>query len=103
MTMTGKPSPWGLIDYSKPVANGVWFVSTPGHGGYKLDAIRNRQVHSDLRQPGGWYEEDCEWATVCLTFPDLFTPALVDIARGYAARWTPKAIEVFGLEPVVFS
>ncbi len=72
MSMIGKGSPWGAIDSENVVAEGITFVHTPGHGGYKLSRERNAKVDSAWRKPGGWYEEDCEWAIVALTFPDVF-------------------------------
>lgn len=61
---------WGKIDYIKEVAEGIQSISTPGHGGYKLDRKRNSMVHPAWRKKGGWYEEDCEYAIVWYTFPE---------------------------------
>lgn len=47
--------------------------STAGHGGFYLSADRNAKVLPLLRKVTPWYEEDCEWAIVALSFPDLFT------------------------------
>ncbi len=66
----GKRSPWGVVEFEEKLAEGIYIVSTPGHGGVKLDKARNAQVHPAWRQSGGWYEEDCEWAIPALTFPD---------------------------------
>ena len=72
MSMIGTYSPWGAIDNENVVAEGITFVHTPGHGGYKLSRERNAKVDSAWRKSGGWYEEDCEWAIVALTFPEVF-------------------------------
>lgn len=77
----GSRTPWGKADHVKIVAPGIWEVSTPGHGGFKLDRVHNVKVHVALREPGGWYEEDCRWAIVAFTFPELFKPAEVDGAK----------------------
>ena len=66
-------TPWGVSQGATVYAEGVVSHSTAGHGGFKLSAERNRQVHPMLRSRGGWYEEDAEWAIVALTFPHLFT------------------------------
>ena len=65
----GSRTPWGEADYVTNIADGITSVSTPGHGGVKLSAQRNRVVHPALRVKGGWYEEDCEQAIVAFTFP----------------------------------
>jgi hypothetical protein len=51
-----------------------------------------------LRNHGGWYEEDAEWAKVATAFPALFT----DYEREHVERtlrdWNPDAWEaVYGL------
>ena len=54
-------------------AEGIISHSTSGHGGFHLSPDRNRSVDASVRSTGGWYEEDCEWAIVALTFPEIFT------------------------------
>ncbi|MFA6965694.1 hypothetical protein [Bosea sp. (in: a-proteobacteria)] len=66
-------TPWGVSQGATVYIDGVVSHSTAGHGGFKLSAERNRKVHSLLRADGGWYEEDCAWAIVAITFPGLFT------------------------------
>jgi hypothetical protein len=66
-------TPWGPSQGATIYAEGVVSHTTPGHGGFKLSAERNRKVHPVLRRDSGFYEEDAEWAIVALTFPDLFT------------------------------
>ena len=66
-------TPWGLSQGATVYAEGVESHSTAGHGGFKLSAERNRRVHPLLRAKGGWYEEDCAWAIVAISFPELFT------------------------------
>jgi hypothetical protein len=66
-------TPWGMSQGMTVYAEGVESYSTAGHGGYKLSTERNGQVHPLLRAEDGWYEEDCAWAIVAITFPDLFT------------------------------
>ena len=66
-------TPWGPSQGATVFAEGVVCRSTAGHGGFHLAADRNAKVDPRLRRPGGWYEEDAEWAIVALTFPHLFT------------------------------
>ena len=55
-------------------------VQTASHGGFYLDAEMNAQVPEAWRVAtfndlglAGWYEEDCDWCLVALTFPQHFT------------------------------
>ena len=66
----GSRSPWGTVDSAIQEAPGITRVNTPGHGGTKLSAERNRMVDPALRVRGGWYEEDCDEAIVAFTFPE---------------------------------
>ena len=66
-------TPWGVSQGATRYAEGIECHSTAAHGGFKLSAERNGQVHRLLRAKGGWYEEDSAWAIVAITFPDLFT------------------------------
>ncbi len=89
----GFRSPWGTIDDVVPVAIGIDQVGTPGHGGVKLSAERNRAVHEAWRRPGGWYEEDCEWAIAVLTFPDAFSAEYRRDAVSTARNYFPDEYE----------
>lgn len=85
----GARTPWGKADHVKEVAPGIWQFGTSGHGGFKLDRERNAMVHHAWRKAGGWYEEDCEWARVALTFPEHFTEKECEHATSTAKRYTP--------------
>lgn len=86
-------TPWGWPDHAVRYAEGIICYSTPGHGGFHVDAERLAVMPVALRNEGGWYEEDCEWAKVVTAFPDLFT----DYERDHAGRtlrdWNPDAWE----------
>ena len=56
----GMRTPWGVATSATVLAPGVGYVVTPGHGGYKLDRRLNASVPPYMRQPGGWYEYDCD-------------------------------------------
>jgi len=66
-------TPWGISQLATIYADGIVSHATAGHGGFHLSSDRNGQVDAAIRNTGGWYEEDAEWAIVALTFPDLFT------------------------------
>lgn len=66
-------TPWGASQGATVYAEGVVCHSTAGHGGFHLTPERNAQVHPMLRGDDGYYEEDCAWAIVAITFPHLFT------------------------------
>lgn len=58
----GGHSPWGTIDFVHPYAEGMVWVSTPGHGGLWLSNERLAAMPAEQRSADGWYEEDCEAA-----------------------------------------
>ena len=91
--MEGKNSPWGKIDQSKVVAEGITQVSTAGHGGFKLDRKRNSLIPVIFRKEGGWYEEDCEWAIVALFFPNAFSEDSRHIAVKTVKDFYPDQFE----------
>lgn len=80
-------SPWGKVQVKEEICPGIWSVSTAGHGGYKLDRKMNALVPKELRNPGGWYEEDCEWAKVVVSIPDKFDQYTVKCAISTMERW----------------
>jgi len=88
-------TPWGMSQRTIVYAEGVKCHSTAGHGGFKLSAERNRKVHPLLRSKGGFYEEDCAWAMVAITFPDLFTTFERRCAERCMKDWWPDAWETF--------
>lgn len=89
-------TPWGKPDYPYPeqIADGIYWYSTPSHGGYWLSPERREQMPPALRaiRPfggrEGWYEEDCDWAIVALSFPEHFNEHAREAARDTAkAPW----------------
>lgn len=66
-------TPWGASQGATVYAEGVVSHHTASHGGFHLSSDRNAQVHPMLRASDGFYEEDCCWAAVAVTFPELFT------------------------------
>jgi hypothetical protein len=98
----GKYSPWGYIQDVEKIADGIWSVSTAGHGGIKLDRKHNAAMPDYMRSPGGWYEEDCQWALVALVFPAAFVAKMhkdgtsdYDHALQAAEHWYPAEFKRF--------
>ena len=60
----GERTPWGAADNSKELGDGVYEVSTPGHGGIYMGAEARAAIPADVRRTfingGAWAEEDCE-------------------------------------------
>ena len=86
-------SPWGPIQHCREYGPGVWSVSTAGHGGFMLSPARNAAVHPSIRDDRGHYEEDCAWAVVAFTFPDLFTEEHQGFAKASMINWYPDQFE----------
>ena len=84
-------SPWGSPDEIRIIADGIWFVGTPSHGGFWLSPERNALVPVAWREATwakmglqGWYEEDQDAWLVVLTFPE---GELADADRQEQARY----------------
>lgn len=90
-------TPWGRFDSCERIASGVYFVSTPSHGGYWLSPERRAEV--DAKFPGfetfaggNWFEEDQDWSVVCLAMPYLFPPEAYERARRTSLRRPDPAL-----------
>lgn len=86
-------TPWGAAQTVDTLGPGVRQVTTAGHGGIHLGADRNALVHAAWRDAKGWYEEDCEWAIVAVTFPNLFKAEHVIAAHRVAKDYYPDEYE----------
>ena len=86
-------TPWGWSQMATVYAEGVVSHVTASHGGFHLSPERNAQVHASLRSDDCFYEEDCCWAAVAITFPDLFTGYERRIADATCKTWQPDAWE----------
>ena len=92
--MKFQTTPWGTPDHVQQVADGVWLISTPSHGGFYLDETRNARVpmswqQGSFRQQGmrGWYEEDCDAPLVVMSLPELFDADEVRRAHDFLQMW----------------
>lgn len=79
-------TPWGKADDHREIARGIVWLTTPSHGGYWLSDDRQAQMPEPYRSVRpfagrGWYEEDCDWCLVALSFPEHFPPQAQDSAR----------------------
>lgn len=63
-----KRSPWGKVQSVKTYCDGVVFVSTASHGGFKVDKKRNAMIPPYMRSVDGWYEEDTQWVIPAIVF-----------------------------------
>lgn len=92
-------TPWGLADDVKEIAPGITSVGTPSHGGFRLSAGRQTSMPHAFRK-GEWYEEDCEWSLVVLSFPEAFPASLVEEAHKSAKDWFPDEYEAWTGQPL---
>jgi len=88
-------TPWGNSDYVKEIGRGILRVDTPSHGGYFVP----ERVRGLMPAPAlitfagpGWYEEDSDWCLVALSFPELFPPDALEMARRTAANWHSREV-----------
>jgi len=65
-------TPWGIAQRSVQIAPGIMDYSTTRHGGIHLSHERNQAVPDYMRNPEGWYEEDCAWSIPALVFKEDF-------------------------------
>jgi hypothetical protein len=89
--VVGMRTPWGKADSVEMVVPGVYVVSTPSHGGIKLDRFVNHLVPAGCRTKGGWYEEDCEVAIVFAVHRTTRQHFKIDEAQNALslANWLP--------------
>jgi hypothetical protein len=70
-------SPWGQVQEAHALGEGVFAVSTSEHGGiYVPNAILDAMppaLKCNVYGRGNWFEEDVEWALVCVWKPSLFS------------------------------
>jgi hypothetical protein len=82
---------WGAADSSKKIAHGIMLYTTPSHGGFRVSPTKLKLMPVYFQRKDGWYEEDCEWCMVALSFPTLFTIEQVNGAHETCRNWYPDA------------
>lgn len=86
-------TPWGSSQGATWFADGIICHSTASHGGFELAAYRNAQIPIARRSASGFYEEDCEWAIVAVTFTGFFTDREQRLADQTMRDWHPDVWE----------
>jgi hypothetical protein len=88
-------TPWGMSDSCSPIADGITFYGTPGHGGLLVSTECVAKMHPALARISGhgsqcggrWFEEDCEFAAVAAAFPEEFE------AKGYKRETAHQSLK----------
>ena len=87
-------TPWGESDRVEVITPGLYFITTPSHGGYKVDSPLLDRIPLEWRQASfngnglrGWFEEDCDWSMVALTFLELFSDSTKNTAKLTFDHW----------------
>ena len=86
----GDHSPWGVIQDAEPLGNGVFSVSTAGHGGIyvppdQLHHIPKREQQYAAYWSGSkhWYEEDICCVSPLVHIPNIDKPEAERLANAY--------------------
>lgn len=95
-----RSTPWGPSQVATRYTEGIICHDTASHGGFFLDEGRNAAMHSALRLPEGWYEEDCDWGLVATGYPHFFTDRERRSADKTLRDWHPDAWESFHGRPL---
>ena len=93
MTATTMHTPWGWPQDIEELAEGIWRVETPGHGGLKLSRERWQELPDRVRDTflnATFAEEDCEEpiARTLLGIGDARDRELALKIAGYFDRYT---------------
>lgn len=100
----GMSTPWGKAETARLIADGVGFVSTSTHGGFKVSAKLNAIIPPYMRSKSGWYEEDCAWSIPFVVLEDhlkrggdAWPVSVITDGAHIAAfkQWFPKAYEEY--------
>ena len=83
--------PWGAVQASKVVADGIFWFSTASHGGFALSQDRYEQMPDHLKAcsftDDEFFEEDCSWCAVVIAFPDFFNQGMQAAAQECFSRF----------------
>jgi hypothetical protein len=88
-------TPWGKSDSSTKIARGIVSYSTPSHGGIHVSKGLLAKMPEPFRKTNGWYEEDCEWCMVALSFQQFFSDENVKAAHQTAKQYFPDQYEAW--------
>lgn len=93
-------TPWGNSDSQKILAPGILSLSTPTHGGIKVEKELNLLIPEYMRASDGFYEEDVDWSIVPTVFPVAFTKEQREKAKETLRNWIPMAYELYYKEVI---
>jgi hypothetical protein len=113
-----RTTPWGIADSTTRLAPGIWWVSTPSHGGLIVNQEAASRLSEEARKEGfRWqgdsylaYEEDCDYAIALFELPELWAeffkdseePVRKDV-KGFLWRhlsmWHADYLQARGIEP----
>ena len=82
-------TPWGIAQTQTELRDkaekltGIHHVTTSSHGGYFVEKplYDTMKVKETPYSKNGFFEEDCDWAFVAITFPYAFTPEYIQAAH----------------------
>ena len=85
-------TPWGESQTEHMLAPGILRVTTASHGGVRISAARRATMPEEYRRiptfaGGNWYEEDCDWCIVALSFPEAFAAQVSRDAAAEMFEW----------------
>ena len=88
-------SPWGEVQTCRVIANGIYEVSTAGHGGIMISTelaphiLSPEALQKDIREGGYYcYEEDCD---ACIPLRELYDKGILKQNNGYIAHYLVKS------------
>lgn len=88
----GDITPWGKADDITVYKQGIYFITTEGHGGFYLAQEYNLMIPLELRDEDGFYEEDEEALKVYVYLFDVIESKL-ELPQKQYEEWF---IEAFG-------
>ena len=93
---------WDTPDMATQRLPGVWWVTTPSHGGFVLSDERQAAMPEALRLDSIYYEQDVNWSLVVIGFEAEFAKVKDqnfdierDLAHQTARHWHPSRYGAF--------
>lgn len=97
VSLTGKSSPWGIVQDEEVIADGVIYVSTASHGGIWVARELLPRISEEMKDyakywsgSSQWFEEDCAAQCVVVSFPEYFPADQVERAWDSVRRYVTK-------------
>lgn len=97
-------TPWGMVNHYQPIAQGIVYVDTAGHGGFWLSPERLAKVPADHRMArfgrartmtSPWFEHDCDWIFAVLAHEEVFNAATVKEAKRLWKSWGQERVQEY--------